>query len=322
MHQAMEGRFTRERYRQSGLREVDTFWKRRRGPARIEMCKHDEVYARTRFAVVSILTLDTAHMYTESAVKLGVSLRWWFPREQMDLVMLLTEGFGVDGQIEKMKLARAGWNVLCSVSRITHPGLAPSSGNRLHEAGVYSKLNMWGLLQYEAILFLDSDTLVMRNPTSLFTVHLRGMIRGNFTLGAVRDRPAKESVHFNSGVLLLLPGKGPFGEQVTVNMLQKSIHRLPHDVQLIDQALLNVWWGPDTFYVLPFIFNANVVSKAVEPGLWQRNQDRIVILHFTVSKGWHSFRFIWQNDPISVWTCWWWSTDDLCRLWESVQPPQ
>ena len=315
-------RVLQSRDMQAGLRDRDPYWKRADGPERIKMCGRDEAFARTRFAVVSLLTVDAQHMYTESAMKLATSLRWWLPQQQMDLVMLLTEGFGVDGQVvegvafDRMTLDRAGWNVLCRVPKIVHPTV--SDGNRFHEAALYSKLNAWGLTEYDAILYLDSDTLVVRSPLSLFTFHLPAMLFRGSTLGACRDRPAKFSESFNGGVLLIIPGKGPAGEDLSPAILQHSIGTVPHVVGFAEQGLLNAMWGQHGFYELPYVFNANLVSKYEEPALWLRNVDRLVIVHYTVAKGWQSLRFFQLNDMFTVWWCYKWSIDDYCRLWESV----
>ena len=81
------------------------FWQRPGGPANLHQCmglsnKHSTIHATTRFAVVSMLTSDRYDFYKLSAIKLAKSLRWWFSPEEMDLVMLVTEGFGISTNID------------------------------------------------------------------------------------------------------------------------------------------------------------------------------------------------------------------------------
>ena len=326
-------RANRWRQRPNASSAHDAWWRRPEeeggGPVPLHSCRggssssssssSEQQQATTRFAIVSMLSIDDSqhHFYTQSAAKLAKSARLWLPVERMDLVMLLTDGFGVTEEQDPAKAAatarmllEAGWNVLCRVPVIEHP--KPTVASRFHDAKMYSKLNVWALTEYEAVLFLDADTLIIREPTRLFTQHLPAMLRNGVSLAAVSDRPAKLSHFFNAGVMLLIPGSR--GDE-TLAELKRGITEVAHDEEQTEQGLLNVVYA-HKFRALPYIYNANLVSKLVEAGLWRENQDRISILHFTVSKGWQSFRnfdSLWLPQPF---LCWHWKTDDLCQLWD------
>jgi lipopolysaccharide biosynthesis glycosyltransferase len=292
-------------------------WNSRRRPMPITHCKNNAV-AKTRYAIISMLSADSMRMYTVSATKLAISVRWWLTIEQLDMIMMTVEGFKIESQLDfdRAELETAGWNIICEVPMIKHPH--PPEESRFHDTAMYSKLNMWAFTEYEAILFLDSDTLVIRDPTPLFTVHLPVMLRNGYTLAAVRDRPAILSDFFNAGVILLTPGKNSYGEQTDVQTLINSITSVPHKTDQAEQGMLNALWGPDRFYVLPYIFNANLVSKRVEPEIWDPYEDKIIILHYTVAKGWQSTRFWRENEFGTHFRCWWWNIDEFCQLWENV----
>jgi hypothetical protein len=275
----------------------------------IQHCTN-RVHATTKYAIVSLLSMDEQHFYTQSAIKLARSVRWWLSSEQVDLLMMATVmPLDIDAALQ-----RAGWKI-CLVPVLEHAhNTTLTTYNRFFEAKLYSKLNMWALSEYEGILYLDSDTLVIRDPSQLFTHHLPKMQMAGKTLGAVRDRPEIISKYFNAGVLLLsqdAKSLNPFGR------LTRGISQVPHDESQAEQGLLNVIYGK-SYYHLPYIYNANLVSKMVEPDLWRRNENSISILHFTVSKGWASFRHFNPLNPISSFDCWWWSTADLCQLWEQI----
>lgn len=290
------------------------YWRRAHGSAFLHVCKpHDSRFATsciatTRFAAVSLLTLDDEDMYTQGAIKLARSLRWWFPAEQLDLVLMITSGFGIserpDFDLRAQELQAAGWNRFCWVRVIEHPD--PPVFSRFHDMRAYSRLNVWGLTEYDAVLALDLDTLVIRDPSPLFTRHLPAMLAANQTLGAARDRPASLSDSFNAGVLLVVP------EPAALPALFTGVSSVPHDVQYAEQGYLNAVFRGG-FYTLPSQYNANVVSKWYEPELWRKEKS---IVHFTVAKPWHSFRhFSFHYHPF---LCWMWDLDDMCQFWDMM----
>jgi hypothetical protein len=52
--------------------------------------------------------------------------------------------------------------------------------------------------------------------------------------------------------------------------------------------------------------------------LWEANEDHIVVLHYTVSKGWQNLKHFNVMDPADSMHCWIRSTAELCALWEMV----
>lgn len=81
-----------------------------------------------------------------------------------------------------------GWKV-CIVPCIEGPS-NQSTQNRFLEAKLYTKIYAWKFIEYQGVLFLDSDTLVVGDFYDLFTVHMNNMIQSNHSFGAARDRPA------------------------------------------------------------------------------------------------------------------------------------
>jgi hypothetical protein len=315
MHVELRSRAQRWQRRQEDMSSY--YWHRVNGTARLSYCLPDsvEAIARTRFAIVSLLSVDDGFMYTESALKLARSVRMWLKPAQMDMVLMVVHGFGFSMQVEsglkldQMLLRQAGWTSICSVPSIQHPDQRVSS--RFHDARLYSKLNLWGLVQYEALLYLDLDTLVVREPTRLFTVFVPRMQRLGLELAAVQDRPESLVAHFNAGVLLVSP-RTPVAEMI------HSIGTVDHEQLWAEQGLLNVRFH-ERWMLLPFIYNANVYSKMNEPELWTKHSRQITIVHYTVAKGWHSVRDLGRTvDVISSFMCWGYDVDDFCQLWDRL----
>ncbi len=57
-----------------------------------------------------------------------------------------------------------------------------------------------------------------------------------------------------------------------------------------------------------------------EPSVWTLNWPYavIMILHYTVSKGWHNLHHFKLTDPADSLLCWERGTTALCTLWETV----
>lgn len=289
--------------KQAGL--ISDVWKRLSDPETLEFCQNAPV-ANTRFAIVSLLTTDAKFMYTRSAIKLARSVRQWHSSTHLDMVLMITEPLKSQ---EYLKLFSAGWNVFCRVPVIEHP--EPDQSSRFHTAKLYTKLNLWGLQAYDAMLYMDLDTVMLRECSRIFTAHYPSMLRLGQDLGAVRDRPAVLEHNFNAGVLLVIPRR-------PLQTLIASINSTWHQKSWAEQGLLNVLYK-DKYYELPYIYNANLVSKRDEPVLWEKFKNKLSIVHYTVSKGWESFRHIWHApDPTRASSCWESDTDSFCQLWDRL----
>lgn len=293
---------------------LPSFWRRPQGPKKIAHCINHAL-AKTRFAMVSLLTTDVSALYTQSAVKLAKSVRAWFTADQLDLVLMLTDGFGVANErpvdfiFDTDQLYKAGWSIVCHVPVINHPR-APAD-SRFHVAKLYSKLNVWGLREYDALLYMDLDTLMIRESSRLFTKHYPDMLQNGFEVGAVRDRPSIYEHNFNAGVLMIIPRR-PLDELVA------DIQHVAHPLSWAEQGLLNALYR-DVMYELPYNYNANLVSKLMEPQIWNKYSHKLNIVHYTVSKGWESIRHLWQiPDALRASACWEYDTDAFCRLWDRM----
>lgn len=216
---------------------VEFFLSRKERPAlktiefskQLTLCEN-EVFAETRFAFVSMLS-GHLRLYAISAIKLGTSIRRW---SGLDLVMMEIKERPLGPEIRSHLLA-AGWKI-CTVPAIDSP--PTQEKNPYLEALMYSKLNAWGLVQYEAIVAIDSDMLVVGDPTPLFEYHLPRMLAANRTIGAARDRPrgrcslvSWSTAPFNAGLLLVRPSAN------TLAQLRRAVLDVPHDVGSAEQVL-------------------------------------------------------------------------------------
>ena len=240
--------------------------------------RHDE------FAFAAFISASTAS-YTRGAVVLARTLR---RVTNLDMLLMVLEG-RIPSR-DRAALRHEGW-MLCAVPVIANPPAADE--NRFTRARIYSKLAAWNLTEYEAVLLLDLDTLVLRDPSDAFTSVLPRMRARNQTLGASIDHPmpgglcgsywAPGHPTFNAGVLLIVPSTDAF------ERLRDGVSTVPHNTNAAEQSYLNVVYPEGAFYSLAFAYNGNAVSITCEPDLW-RSTD-IKIIHFTVQKPWEDARF-------------------------------
>mmetsp|Transcript_88190 Transcript_88190/g.234492 ORF Transcript_88190/g.234492 Transcript_88190/m.234492 type:complete len:341 (+) Transcript_88190:86-1108(+) len=279
----------------------------------ISIC-NDKVVASTPFAFVSMLS-GNIRLYSLSAAKLGISIRRF---SDQDLIMLEILERPLESETREL-LHASHWQI-CAVSSVPNPPQAPA--NKYLDALMYTKLRAFGLEAYEAIAIVDSDTLVVGDPSPLFDVHVPNMVYGNYTVAAVRDHPIGSCIMvswkaalFNAGVLLVRPSLAE------MERLVAAVAAVPHDFDAAEQALLNVVYPfPEKVLELPPEFNANVVSKRCEPKLWSRMEveSRFVVVHYTMAKGW-TYSMSWRKWDDFL-QCWEWGVQDWCRLWESLPP--
>ncbi len=224
---------------------------------------------------------------------LGQSLR--DTGTEKDFIALCTETVSEE---TKDVLKADGW-MIRNINSIQNP-YKDSSTRGKYFFGVYSKLYVWNMTDYERIVYLDSDTLVLSNIDHMFDC-------GTFCAAH------RHSDLFNTGVLVVEPSSAIFKDMV------KKIDLLPsygHD----DQGFLNVYFK-DLVYAT--LFNWSNTSRQHQPmrlpaGLnadigmyyrlksWKIPPDELRVIHYTLG-------------PLKPWI--WWSSwlFDLDQLWIDVR---
>ncbi|CAH8456440.1 unnamed protein product [Heterobilharzia americana] len=165
----------------------------------------------------------------------------------------------------------------------------------------FTKLHCWRLIQYTKAVFMDADTVVLKNIDDLFE---------RDELSASPDPGWPDC--FNSGVFVFKPCLETYKK-----LLQFAIEHGSFDGG--DQGLLNLffadWATKDIRFHLPFVYNViNQAFYSYPPALLRfRSQVRVV--HFIgAEKPWHSgldkFGHVIVHDPTNVGTLeflqYWW----------------
>ena len=251
----------------------------------LQSCGVYETFGYTDFAFVSITTsegkegLSDLALYVKSAAKLAVSIKQW---TNMDTVMMV---FGITPlPLEhQTTLTLSGW-ILCYMNSIESPN--SSYSNRFLSTKMYSKLNVWSLIEYEAVVMLDADMIVIRDPVPLLTEIYPAMKQFGYAIAAVEDVPKAPTTicnytvsKYNAGVLVLKP------DRLSLLSMKDAMHTLPHKAEYAEQAFLNVYFK-NNVYPMQYRYNVNMAAPLCEPDLWNREYDNFTVIHYTVNKPW------------------------------------
>mmetsp|Transcript_1858 Transcript_1858/g.5613 ORF Transcript_1858/g.5613 Transcript_1858/m.5613 type:complete len:307 (-) Transcript_1858:23-943(-) len=164
----------------------------------------------------------------------------------------------------------------------------------------FNKLHVFGLFdEYDKVVFLDADVLVLKNIDELFDVD----ISTGYPFAAAPEIMPPD--RFNTGVLVVAPSKETYREL----LLAARSMRSPDGS---DQGLLNEfyphWFSQDSSHRLPFIYNTLQTVASYYSPAWEMLKEDIKVLHFAgddLMKPWSFegslppslgvFLFLWQS---------------------------
>lgn len=235
--------------------------------------------ARSRNAYVTLLTNDP---YLPGAEALVRSLR--LSGTQADIVILHTEGVASAKLATLEDLgARLIQTSLLDVSeefRTTHRrdnlhGVAPFTKGRKPDFHTplanFCKLRLWQLTEYERIVFLDADALVIQNIDVLFGYP-------EFSAAPNVYESLSDFHRLNSGVFVAQPSEATF-EAMLAALDQPGIFWKRTD-QTFLQSYFPDWHG------LPIFFNLLQYVWFNLPELWDWNSVKVI--HYQYEKPWES----------------------------------
>ena len=212
-------------------------------------------------------TLCSGEAYLPGIEALGGSLK--ASGTTVPMVVMVTADVSAP---TRSRLQAQGWG-LRDISPISNP--EPSTQMLPRFGAAYTKLRAWQLTEFDKVVFLDADTIVMKNVDDLFE---RPEIAGapDFFLP---DR-------FNSGVMVLEPSQDTFERMVKELGKEQS-----YDGG--DQGFLNLffgnWYAKPVEHRLPIGYNmAHFIYQFMHShrSAWKDLKGEIKILHYLVQKPW------------------------------------
>jgi alpha-N-acetylglucosamine transferase len=176
-------------------------------------------------------------------------------------------------------LTRAGWKI-CLVERIA-PRDEANTFPRFRDQ--FSKLNLWKMVEYDSVVYFDSDCLVVGNIDNMFKIH-KHLGTGNFRIGVTRDiRAGVWQSTFNMGVFVIKPDRKEYERLVQL----KEDRSVKFETTMSEQGFLNVVYEKQWFEI-GFEYNANLAAYTQLKTFWQEREGFVNVIHFTMIKPWET----------------------------------
>lgn len=210
--------------------------------------------------------LHSADVYVCGAIAAAQSIR--MSGSKRDLIILVDQtitGYHRSG------LEAAGWKVR-EIQRIRNPKAEKDAYNEWN----YSKFRLWQLTDYNKIIFIDADMLILRNIDFLFNLPEVSATGNDASL-------------FNSGVMVVEPSN------CTYHLLIDNIDKF-ESYNGGDQGYLNeifTWWHrvPRYMNFLKHIWDVNDENeKEMKTRLFGAEPPVLYVLHYLGQKPWLCFR--------------------------------
>ncbi|KAH8370480.1 hypothetical protein KR093_003599, partial [Drosophila rubida] len=213
------------------------------------------------FAEFAWVTLTTNDTYSLGALVLAHSLKRAGTAHQLAVLVTPTVSEAMRDRLKDV------YNVVQEVNVLDSQDAANLALLSRPELGVtFTKLHCWRLVQFEKCVFLDADTLVLKNCDELFERE---------ELSAAPDVSWPDC--FNSGVFVYTPSVETFNKITEFAVKHGSFDGG-------DQGLLNQyfadWSTADIKKHLPFVYNVTAYASYCYLPAFKQFRDKIKILHF------------------------------------------
>ncbi|KAF5177928.1 UDP-glucuronate:xylan alpha-glucuronosyltransferase [Thalictrum thalictroides] len=210
--------------------------------------------------------LHSAHVYVCGAIAAAQSIR--MVGSTRDLVILVDETISA---YHRAGLEAAGWKVRI-IQRIRNPKAEPEAYNEWN----YSKFRLWQLTDYDKIIFIDADLLILRNIDFLFTMPEISATGNNGSL-------------FNSGVMVIEPSNCTF--QLLMDHINEIVSYNGGDQGYLNEIF--TWWHriPKRMNFLKhFWIGDEEEKKEMKTRLFGSEPPVLYVLHYLGLKPWLCFR--------------------------------
>ncbi|KAJ4831827.1 putative UDP-glucuronate:xylan alpha-glucuronosyltransferase 3 [Turnera subulata] len=210
--------------------------------------------------------LHSAHVYVCGAIVAAQSIR--MAGSTRDLVILVDDTIS---DYHRGGLEASGWKIH-TIQRIRNPKAERDAYNEWN----YSKFRLWQLTDYDKIIFIDADMLILRNIDFLFEMPEISATGNNATL-------------FNSGVMVIEPSN------CTFQLLMDHINEI-ESYNGGDQGYLNeifTWWHriPKHMNFLKHFWEGDEEEKKqMKTRLFGADPPILYVLHYLGNKPWICFR--------------------------------
>lgn len=232
--------------------------------------------------------------YINGALALGASLQDHVTRQDTHMLLLVRDTFDMPPDAVP-KLEAVGWTLgkapNVDVERKYLPGFE-------RYKTLYTKTSVVGLAEYECVLLLDADTLVVGNLDDLLSCEI---LKPNYRVAGTLDYYRGKWYHFNTGSALWRPSaeemnrvyqltKDPSfmkrfeSDQIFTNTVYPDRTNKTLNGMIVNGKVGKEAWGQVAD--MGWIYNAQSHVEHELPNFWEEYLPMLKIIHFTAKKGW------------------------------------
>ncbi|KAL9660509.1 hypothetical protein QQ045_025324 [Rhodiola kirilowii] len=184
-----------------------------------------------------------------------------------DLIILIDNSIS---QPTRAALVKSGWQIRV-IKRIRNPRAEKNSYNEYN----YSKFRLWQLTDYDKVIFIDSDIIVLRSLDLLF--HFPQM-----------SAVGNDNSIFNSGIMVLEPSNCTFHH--LMNRRKKIISYNGGDQGFLNEVF--VWWHrlPRRVNFLKNFWANTTAEATVKNQLFASDPPKLYSIHYLGLKPWLCYR--------------------------------
>ncbi|KAF9958454.1 hypothetical protein BGZ70_009185, partial [Mortierella alpina] len=233
----------------------------------------------------AFITLLTNNSYASGALVLGHSLRAASTSKQLAILITAAVSRPIRDRLA------AVYDAVIEIGEIDSRSTSNLQLLGRPELGItLTKIHVFNQTQYSKVVFLDADTLVLRNIDELFDTAANGALDDqdrNKRFAAAPDAGWPDC--FNSGVFVCRPSYADY-----TGLIEMAGQQGTFDGG--DQGLLNSyfsgWSRGDSSNRLPFVYNTTPSSVYSYAPAFQQYKDKLAVIHFVGSfKPWQWLRF-------------------------------
>jgi len=216
----------------------------------------------------------------------------------------------------RVSLELAGWTIRMVAAIDPADSVNAHTVKHQRYLKCFSKLHIFNMTQYRAVLFLDADTMVCGHIMPLFNTYALQMQEHGVHLAWARDSHniANPSSAFNAGVMLIRPSTQLAAELIV------NVNHVPFDTSMSEQGYLAAIFNgtnatyPDSFHrqylELPQQYNLMAHIATTDSTLWHATYSRARIFHFT-----------WLKPTVRLLLvrCAYMGTIHFCRMWKDLR---
>ncbi|WRX31118.1 Glycosyl transferase [Theobroma cacao] len=209
--------------------------------------------------------LHSSEAYVCGAITLAQSLVKTGTKR--DLILLLDKSIS---EPKRDALKAAGWQ-LRFIKRIRNPRAEKHSYNEYN----YSKFRLWQLTDYDKVIFIDADIIVLRNLDLLF--HFPQM-----------TATGNDVWIFNSGIMVIEPSNCTF--QLLMNKRKEIFSYNGGDQGFLNEVF--VWWHrlPRRVNFLKNFWSNSTIETGLKNQLFAADPPKVYAIHYLGLKPWLCYR--------------------------------